>query len=304
VLNLVKHRFASHCCETLFLSAAPVMSKEMDVDYVPDKEEEGDDAEIPTMEILFLDMLNDIRPELRMLVTDTFGSHVVRTLLLILSGRPVSEAATVVQSRKKESVVAGMGAASEETRVVPRSFYEEVRKVLKAISEGFTKDELRRLAVHPIGSPTLQVVLQIDLGRSKKERRNAEGSVVEKLAGINDKGKHDSENSKSDKTPEAETDSDERQFFRNLLYDPVGSHLAEHLVKVAPKKEFNILYKKFFKSRLGSLARNETAAFVVQRILEKLVAKELEEAVTEILPQVPSLMGKFILFFVFCRRGL
>jgi nucleolar protein 9 len=54
-LNLVQHRFASHCCEMLFAQSATVVSKEMDPGYT---DETAGDEVFASMESLFLYMLN------------------------------------------------------------------------------------------------------------------------------------------------------------------------------------------------------------------------------------------------------
>lgn len=54
--GMVKHRFASHCCETLLLRCREVVTKEMDPDYTP--EETGPEEVYASMESLFLFMLN------------------------------------------------------------------------------------------------------------------------------------------------------------------------------------------------------------------------------------------------------
>jgi nucleolar protein 9 len=59
-LNLVQHRFASHCCEVLFERSVVVASREMDPAYVADggeTETQGDEV-FASMESLFLYMLN------------------------------------------------------------------------------------------------------------------------------------------------------------------------------------------------------------------------------------------------------
>lgn len=297
-LALVKHRFASHVCETLFLQAVPFVSQEMDSESTA-KQVVDEDTVFASMESLFLYMFNEILPELKSLVTDTFASHTIRTLLLLLSGRPVSSAATLIQSRKKENIPLNSEGVSKESRdqisVVPQSFHEAVGKLLSTVCTVFSTEELRALAVHQIGSPVLQIMLQLEMGLSKKERRkkeNSEGTLLSKLTGVM---QNDEASVAKEETAEGEKEGEEqeRSFFQNLLYDSVGSHLAESIIRHAPKKDFNMLYGRFIKPRLGSLARNETAAFVVQRVLEKLSKEGLEEAVKEILPQVPSLVGTF-----------
>lgn len=284
-----------------------MVSIEMDAEYSAkgDADDISTETVFASMESLFLYMFHEILPELKSLITHTFASHTIRTLLLLLSGRPVSSATTLIQSRKKENIPMNTENVSKEVTnqiaVVPQSFHEAVGKVLAVANEEFTTEELRMLAVHQIGSPALQIMLQLEMVLSKKERRTREkagGTLLGKLTGVTQKDEAaivaeegaatKEEGSSADKGKNADV---ERSFFQNLLYDSVGSHLAESMMRSAPKKDFNMLYRRFIKPRLGSLARNETAAFVVQRVLEKLPKEGLEEAIKEILPQVPGLVG-------------
>lgn len=215
-------------------------------------------------------------------------------LLLILSGRPIATSQSLVQSKKKENIPQQTTTftATDETALtaVPESFTAEVSKILTAISEQFSAEELRALAVHPVGSPTLQIILQLEMSLSKKERKAREkagGTLLSKLTGLSEEATEEDADKMDVDVPE-----NGKSFFQNLLYDPIGSHLAESMLRHAPKREFNALYAKFIKTRMGSLARNETAAFVVQRVLERLSTQELLEALKDIAPQVPGLVER------------
>lgn len=209
---------------------------------------------------------------------------------MILSGQSVSSPASVslVQSRKKKNISIVSDFAPPEEREsatieVPKSFQDAIDKILAATSGALSAEEIRGMAVHQIGSPTLQVLLQLEMRKSGKDRKakaKSGDSLLNKLTGISTEGEE----------KEVE-DGSSSSFFSNLLYDPVGSHLAEKIMSYAPKREFQKLYKAHFKTRMGSLARNETAGFVVMRVLEKLNREVLQEAVEEIVPQVKGMIG-------------
>lgn len=271
------------------MRCATVAVKETDPDYVPPTGKTDKDVAFSTMETLFLYMLNELEPHLKILLTHTFASHTMRTLLLVLSGKPIASATTLIHSKKKENISLGELSLEEtsEGQVVPQSFREAAQKIVAATSGAFGIEELHAMAVHQTGSPTLQILIQIEMGLSKKERRAKEASgapsLLQTLTGI-------SNESKDSKGDQAENNSS--RFFQNLLYDPVGSHLAESMMQYAPTRKFKQLYTEYFKQRMGSLARNETAAFVVQRVLERLDKQELEEAITDIVPQIKSLIDR------------
>lgn len=146
------------------------------------------------------------------------------------------------------------------------------------------------MAVHQVGSPTLQVLLQLEMRKGTKDRKQkakSEDSLLNKLTGIS--------TAETPEEEEAEAGDEDKpsSFFSNLLYDPVGSHLAEKIMSYAQKREFKKLYKAHFKTRMGSLARNETAGFVVCRVLEKLSKELLQEVMGEIIPQAKGMIGMY-----------
>ncbi|KAI5806312.1 armadillo-type protein [Geopyxis carbonaria] len=274
-INAVQHRFASHCCETLFVHAAPIATREMDPDYVATDDSATESA---SMESLFLSMVDELRPQLKELMVQRFASHTVRTVLLILAGRPVASESALVASRKKEGVGAAAPVHVEEgaaAMAVPERFTEAGEALLGAVNEQFGTEELRALAVHTIGSPALQVVIQLEMALPKKKEE-----------------KEEEKEEKDEEMTDAPATNAASGFFQNLLYDPVGSHLAENMMRHAPKKEFYQIYDAFMKGRMGSLARNETAAFVVQRVLERLDKPALSAALADIGPQVPGLIER------------
>ena len=86
-LHLVQHRFASHCCEALFIQAAPVVTSEL---AKPPVAADPND-EYVSMENLFLFTLAELEGYLGYLMTDRFASHVLRVLLVILAGLPLDK---------------------------------------------------------------------------------------------------------------------------------------------------------------------------------------------------------------------
>ena len=81
-------------------------------------------------------------------------------------------------------------------------------------------------------------------------------------------------------------------FINGLLYDPVGSHLVEQIIQNAPGKMFKNMYSEFFKERLASHARSETAGYVVCRVLERLGHDDLLDAHERLVPIITPLLQK------------
>ena len=281
-LNLVQHRFASHCCETLFLKAAPIVTSELIAP--PEAEGQVGVGEVyVSMENLFLYACNEFEGNLGYLMTDQFASHPIRVLLIVLSGMPLSTSSSksLLQSKKKENVtVSGNTATAKEmetqTRSVPDAFQSTINGMISGMIHGLNTTNLRALANHPISNPILQLLLEIELGQFGKHNAKIEDSLFRKLLPDDPLTK----------------DTESAAFVNSLIYDTIGSRLLETVVVHAPGKTFKALYKCSFGEQLGTLAKNETAAFVVTRIIERLNKDDLQVAVDHILPQIATLIER------------
>jgi len=267
----------------LFIKSAPIVTKELTTPLEQEQQAPDNGEVYVSMENLFLYTLNELEGNLGYLMTDKFASHALRVLLVVLSGQPLAKSSTtsLLASKRKENIgIAGIDNKPDglglTTRTVPDSFHLAVDKMIADTVAGLDTTYLRALATHPIGNPVLQLLLELELTRSGKQKAKDEKSVFHKLL--------------PDNPPEEGTES--ASFIQGLVYDSVGSRLLETIVRFAPGKTFKVLYRSLFKERLGSLARNEVAGFLVERILERLSKEDLEEAVQAILPQVESLVER------------
>lgn len=287
-LSLVQHRFASHCCEALFLRSAGVVTKEL-FGFVLDTKGAGGDAEKPeaAMEHLFLATLDELEGSLSYLITDRFASHTLRVLLLVLSGRPLEDSSvrTLMKSKKKEKIsVSGAEAADEANqglRAVPPSFIMAANKIIQDSTAGMDATSLRVLARHPMGNPTLQLLLELDLTLNKGEQKaDAERPTLlfQLLPGA--------PKSLSDGSSEAS------EFINGMIYDQIGSRLIETLITHAPGKVFKALNQNIFLPRIEGYVRNDVSSYAAIRVLNRLSKDDLVQAVEQITPTVPQLVTK------------
>ncbi|KIY03255.1 uncharacterized protein Z520_01722 [Fonsecaea multimorphosa CBS 102226] len=271
---LVRHRFGSHCCETLFLEAAKHVEREPHV-------EEASETDLVGFENLFLRAAEELEPNMGFLLTDRFASHTIRVLFLVLSGLSLEDDSVkaMVASKRKEKLEAPVEKETEtheSKRVVPKTFRNALGKLISSAISALDTTYLRALATHPTGNPVLQLLLRVELSASGKNKAAEENSVFRKLL----------------PDQELEEDSESAKFISGLIYDPTGSHLVEILVKQLPGKAFKKLYKHVLKPRLGSMSKNDTASYVAMRILERLGKDDLDEAKTLILAELPVLISR------------
>jgi len=236
-----------------------------------------------SMEDLFLYTVNELEGNLGYLMTDQFASHPLRILLAVLSGMPLVgvDSASLMQSKKKEhiSIMGGnttTTAGNMESQTVPESFEGAVHNMITGTVAGLDTTNLRVLATHPIANPVLQLLLQLELTRSGKQSAKDLNSVFRKLL--------------PDDPPDEGTES--ASFINSLAYDTVGSRLLEVILTHAPGKTFKTLYRSSFSEKLGTLAKNEIAAFVVIKIIERLNKDDLQIAVDHICPQIDTLIKR------------
>ncbi len=266
--HLVQHRFASHCCEALFLHAAPAVGKDSDADVM--------------MESLFLQAVEELKPNLGYLLTERFASHVVRVLMIVLSGEPLDNTSTntVLASRKKEKVEATNSTGHTVTtqqRTVPKSFLAALKDMIANATSTLEPTYLRALATHPTGNPVLQLLLRLELTRLGNAKAKDDHSVLRKLLPDED----------------LEDGSDSAKFVQGIMYDPTGSRLVETIVQHVPGKVFKKLYRNILRERMGSLAKNDTASYVAIKIVERLSKEDLEAAMDQILPEIPALAARY-----------
>jgi len=70
--HLVQHRFASHCCEMLFIKSADIVTQELTGDAKTDPVAD-DEEKVESMETLFLLALDELEGNMMALMTDRFA---------------------------------------------------------------------------------------------------------------------------------------------------------------------------------------------------------------------------------------
>ncbi|ROT35741.1 pumilio-family RNA binding repeat domain-containing protein [Sodiomyces alkalinus F11] len=297
-LSLVQHRFASHCCETLFLQSAPVVTQELgkDTRIVVDtkgtgtKDGEGGDEPQQPMENLFLLTLDEFEEHLGFLMTDKFASHTLRVLLVVLSGRPLEDRSTksLMKSKNKEYIsVQGLTPVDgdelhTQLRAVPSSFTMAVKKIIADATAGMDFTALRVLVKHPTGNPLLQLLLEFDISLNHKTQKGVEppkDTLLYRLlpgapASLND------------------ADSEASDFVNSMMYDQIGSRLLETLITHAPGKIFKALHLNFFAPRIGTYVRNDIASYPAIRALNRFSKDDLVDSIQKVIPVIPALVAK------------
>lgn len=288
-ITLVTHRFASHCCEKLFIQSAPVVTKELSGVVEDDEPEEVVDGEEQaakaSMEDLFLLTLDELEEHLSYLLSDRFGSHTLRVLLIVLSGRPLEQVSTksLLQSKKKERIsVAGAPTQTAETngqlQPVPERFTLAVQKILEDTTVSMDSTALRVLATHPTGNPVLQLLVELDISINGKDKGKKDQLLILKLL-------PDAPDSLNDNSTPASG------FVNSMLYDPIGSRLLETVITHAPAKIFKALNTNFFSPRIQTYVRNDIACYPAIKALNRMSKDDVAEAVKKVIPEIAKVIS-------------
>lgn len=283
---LSHQKYASHVLETLLVRAALVLEKELAGEVIA----EDDREPLASMEDMFTSVVNQMQPEVKQMMTHNYASHVLRVMLLVLALKelPSTTKAHSTLRSKKLKIARKMIEIKDTTDFgkqyqVPGLFKGLLKSLVDASWEGeataTSQDEeakkastkkFRELAINKVALPVLQLLIQVE--------------------GINDR----------DRTvwhlifaSTEEADNDELAFVEYLLSDSVGSHFLELCVKLdtVRPKYVERLYKLYMADRVLKLAkRATTGVFVIQALLFRLRAPDVEHILDEIIPELAGLI--------------
>ncbi|KAH6572523.1 hypothetical protein BASA50_005081 [Batrachochytrium salamandrivorans] len=269
--RLFTHQFASHVFQTLFTIFANVVDREVkgetastaivDPDEPLDEEEAAKIAALPSMESLLLSLCAELHEVWSSLLLDPYGSHVVRTLLNVLSGQPLVDEQQL-RSKKSNNYNKNHNNFSLARKpglklLVPQSFGVLLTSIVESLTVNLKDTDLYEMAKHPIANPVLQILLQIpDSGDTLVSAFLRDG-----------------------------------EFFSSLLEHQVGSHLAEKLISKASPKLFKKLYTEHIRPRFLILCNHHFANFVIQRVMDKMHTEvQFEDALDIIEPHISRML--------------
>ena len=289
------HKYASHVLETLLVRSAALVEKELLTPSFSGEGSEIEDGETyGSMENMFLFMLNELKPHAKALMSDQYGSHTLRLIILILSSKVLpSSTQNNSNLRSKKSKIARKmidikdNDEFNKTYQTPESFKLELRELVSGLDKSVTGDiasradistsvitKFRELCVDKVASPVIQLVIQVE-GIFDRDR-----SFWRLIFNTND-----------------EKDAKEESFVEYLLSDAVGSHFLQNVIGYGRQKYVERLYRLYMRDRVVKLAkRDTTGAFVVQSLLLHLKSKEIKQILDAVVPELSVLLNSNIDF--------
>lgn len=298
--NVSCHKYSSHVLETLLVRGAALVEKELLTSHFENDMCISDNEILPSMENMFLFMLNELKPNLEIMLNHQYASHVLRLLMLILSSKTLPNTTQNNSTlRSKRSKIARKMIEIKDNEdfnkvyKTPDSFKIELKEILSLLYKYFTngvsiglKDcsnisltsitKAREMCIDKIASPVLQLIIQIE-GIFDRNRS------YWNLIFSNSEGK----------------DPKEESFMEYLLSDTVGSHFLQNAIKFTRKKYAERLYRLYIKDRVLKLAkRDNTGAFVIQSLLQSLCQNEAKHILNALIPELSILLNSNINFGV------
>ncbi|KAK9812727.1 hypothetical protein WJX72_002737 [[Myrmecia] bisecta] len=208
------------------------------------------------------------------LITDRYGSHVVRRLLCVLCGHDVTPLQADGQQASKHKpqkgkavgLAAKLVSATQPLQTEPARYPDLLGLLSQAILGGdYDAGTLQEMASHPNAGPFLQTLLKACAQDEASLQRliprllgQGADAAVGSLAGL------------------------EAEELQGLMRERTSSHLMEVVFQVAPPALLDDLYARVLKGSLAGLALHPSANFVVQAAA----------AAATKTPQVKQLLGE------------
>lgn len=274
--NLFKlscHRFGSHLLQSTLIALQSVACKEESElqggEKAKGKLYSRDENDLRSAVDLVLDISKELTSNSVALLSDQFGTHVLRTVLLVLSGQGTSTA--VHHQRSKKSQVYQQ--KTQSTRlvkkqevnlnlVVPASFAESLQDILGAIKNGTDENKVKNLITDPIAGPTLALVIELSLRGHGVKGVKEDPLLKAIMSGL--------------------ITGEGFNYLDNLMKDSVGSHMLQRLLQHVDEQTIQVFWHKCIEESLCKLGVHSIANFVVATLVRRLGEFELERACEEV----------------------
>ncbi|KAK0436063.1 uncharacterized protein EV420DRAFT_1673663 [Desarmillaria tabescens] len=183
---LARHQFVLHVCQTLLEVSGETVSRETKGILPEIPQGDSKKGHLPTTTKLVLDLCDELLPILPPLLHDPFSSHIVCVLTLLLS--PTSN--THIQSQTSKHSKSWKGKQGEMRSLFksekgegkdvarPVSFEEVARKIVGAVREGMSDNEVRACAGSKVACPGLDILIEVE---AKHGMSNKSGSLMDHM---------------------------------------------------------------------------------------------------------------------------
>ncbi|CBQ73328.1 conserved hypothetical protein [Sporisorium reilianum SRZ2] len=313
---LAKHRFASHVVQACLATLQPAVTLEHATQQHFQQLHHGangkaaassayasdtativnEDGILRSATQLILDVAEELSSDqqlLTSLVTDSFGSHVLRSLLCVLTGRNIqmdatssahAAAASDLRSRRSakfrsrkapapaSSTTAAAATSSEDLLVVvPDLLFNRATSLRQEILNDASVDVVRRWATDAVASPLLQLLIEAEADSldSAQDSKHWAGTLVDSLLN----GFISSAPSSDEPTKDV--------YLETSLRDSIASHALQLALERAPASAASRFFDVYIRSRMAKLCVHPAANHIVATLIRRLSRADLAPAIAE-----------------------
>lgn len=253
-LTLSRDRCASHVVQAWLTH---VLNPSCQIEWQREAQE-SDGTDTNTASNSMKALCKTVRNNVELFLNDQYGSHVMRTLLQILSGVTVREQLNrskysheyrkfmmhrgVEYNKGKQSIV-------QDVKPTSQVFLQSLKSLTRAILK---LDDFAELLTHSNACPVIQTLLVAVIEKLPKNGLKLCQRIID-TAGI--RGDHTS--------PEEEGDN----VIPLLFVDPVSSHLMDVLIEVCSGDVHQMIYNSCFRHHVMSFALHPVANYALQQLI-------------------------------------
>lgn len=258
--HLWTNRYSSHVLQNMLSRCSVIVERELQQDDTDVKEEEDERLQdTPSLSDVIVTMVKEVEAEWLTLMNDISASHVLRSVLALLAGKPLVPEKRGKKGKHRVVTFAEAREGSVVTYAVPPKFTELFNEILTEFQSCHV-DQMLNLMYDPNSGPLISAALKLAPSKAKKS-----------LA------KHILQWDQEDEVAE--------RSFHEFACDAVTSHFLETLFTTMDDKFFDKLYLRFLQGCLIEMAQHGIANYVVQNAVQRVATKDLALQVLQELEQ-------------------
>jgi nucleolar protein 9 len=260
---LATNRYSSHVLQKIMGLVGQIIQDELSgggsAEKDEEEEEEEDKNEVPDMRTLISACFDELMGGVQWvwLMQDISGSHVLRSLVCILSGRKLVADKRGKNAKHKEPEKHGSG---DTVYNVPSEFADMLTTVVNDLMDS-DSDKLLELSCDSNASPLLQMLLRLHKHETQKMQ-----PFVKQLLHWDEKA--------------ASVDA-----VWNLSAEQTGSHVVEAVLECCEDDFVEELYHRCLKGHLVDYAAHPVSNYVVQQLCIRSTASLIEGIAVELMSE-------------------
>jgi len=320
--ELCFHKNGSHVIQTLLCLTPDIIEEELmggisvnGTEGNKDREEDGTKPQ-STQELL-LDMCALMMDGWVNMAFDQYGSHLFRVMINVLTGRKPdtlsrSRSSTQYNTEKNNTFDFGkkgkkkgkgfqgskdteistdpLDEALQEVRKVPAGFGLVIGRIMEALLLQLSDDDFAAMTVDPVASPLLQLLMVV---HEKNESLLAQ--IVSRFFTSAERSNVTIDGAEAklvatEKKEDNKAKTKGRDFVQGLITHPIGSHVMQRLLQVAPVITHTLLYNEYFRRNLVNLCNHSIANFVVASLVKGVKSPTIFGLIVDELAGVADLL--------------